>query len=383
MKVFGIELNTQWIYVFLLTIAIAYLIGLMITNIVDKKLGNIAIRMPKIKLPQPPQIVFKISQDAKHRIKVESYSNQKKRKKDPKESFMSVQFDNGELPSSSEKSTRTDEMDINVQPIDQPIIIETRTPTTQLPKVGCTTDADCNVVNGDGKNVCKADGTCYCLSGSGLFCHYGPTKFTDPKDMTPKELNRFKWKYRNNMTLQDYKNWLLLYRTDPENLRQHHRKNLQILLRGGQLSEKHVPAIRIKPPTNASDYFAKMYKGGRISVHFPNNDSPLVGYNYTKYIDFIPPENTASSWITGVVDLYKDRKDDARALDWYVRPDAIIGEEEKSVGDTYQKYVRKHHDLSDLRKIGKVTSLAERRIRQDNNLKTFESRDPNVNRIDF
>ena len=41
------------------------------------------------------------------------------------------------------------------------------------PAVGCRTDADCNVVYGNGHNKCLANNQCYCVEGSGLFCHYG------------------------------------------------------------------------------------------------------------------------------------------------------------------------------------------------------------------
>lgn len=363
------------------------------TKLIDEKIGDIRVNVPRIKVQAPATppapIVFQISEDDKGRILLNSGAAAQ-RKKTTKlttktqsdldahpnkiqlhEPFLSVRFED------TPKSASDDVCDVSGGEFDAPIVVNVSEPPTH-PRVliGCTTDADCNVVNGDGRNVCKSDGTCSCVGGgSGQFCHYGPTAYRDPKDMTPDERRRFKAKYRNTFTLQDYKNWLELYKHDPENLREHHRRNLRILMQGGQLTPKDVPSMRIRPPTDASDYFQKMYRGGNIAVHFPDNDSPYVGANHTDYRDFVPPENVASSWITGVVNAYAEGKDDARALDWYVRPDVTIGEEEQRTGDIYQRYVEKHHNLSDVREIYKRTTRPEavvwRQPDRSTDLKTF------------
>lgn len=393
--------------VVILTILIAYVVGLMISHIVDKKLGDIEIKMPQVNVQSAPvspdvsnyaspQIVFKISEgmDGKINIRPDNESSGNDKSKDitilPKETvynhpnkittsepFLSVTFDDEKGKSINQKQIR---QSVNTNTSgDSGDPNEVKTSVKNI--IGCTRDEDCNTVYGGGKNVCKSDGKCYCLTGSGPFCQYGPTNYKDPKDMTVEERQRFKWKYRSNMTLQDYKNWLYLYKDEIENLRQHHRRNLLKLLRGGQLTERDVPAVQIKPPTDAADYFQKMYKGGKISVHFPDNDSPLVGANYNQYTDFIAPENTASSWITGVVDLYKETKDDAKALDWNLRPESNNGFEEQTVGDIYQKYIKKQHDFSDLRKIAHIINEKERAqipIRQNKSLLTFDNDDPNA-----
>ena len=45
----------EMISVIVLTILIAYVVGLMISHIVDRKLGDIEIQMPKINVAQSPQ----------------------------------------------------------------------------------------------------------------------------------------------------------------------------------------------------------------------------------------------------------------------------------------------------------------------------------------
>lgn len=364
-----------------------------ITKLVDRKIGDIRVNVPRIRINPPavphPPIVLRIGEDDKGRVVVKHDNGKPILKSAPKkqvalchpnkiqlhEPFLAVRFD--EDPTKDGASD--DVVNTIMDPVDGPIVVDTSEPPTH-PRVlvGCRTDADCNVVNGGGKNVCKSDGTCSCVGGgSGLFCHYGPTAYRDPKDMTSDDIRRFKAKFRNNFTLQDYKNWLMLYKQDPENLREQHRKNLRVILRGGQLTPKDIPSIRVRPPTDAADYFQRMYKGGNIAVTFPDNDGPYVGANYGQYNDFVPPENVASNWITGVVNAYKEGKDDARALDWYVRPEVTIGEEEQRAGDIYQRYVEKHHNLSDLRTVFERTSR-DAVINRRTSLKTFQPNNPNI-----
>jgi len=350
-----------------------------ITKIIDDKIGGIQVNVPRIRVEapkstaSPPTIVFRIGEDDKGRIVVRPDTGQgegEKKRRKPKansslrnfdhpnkiqlhEPFLAVDFDEGKpLPGHPPAPPQPPYVQqIVPNELDGPIVVDTTEPATH-PRVlvGCRTNADCNVVHGGGKNVCQSDGTCSCVGGgSGLFCHYGPVNYRDPKDMTPDELRRFKAKFRDNFTLQDYKNWLLLYKNDPENLRDQHRRNLRLLLQGVNLTPKDVPHMRIRPPTNASDFFQKMYQGGNIAVQFPDNDSPYVGANFGEFDDFVPPENIANSWITGVVNTYKEGKDDAVALDWYLLPEVTVGGDEQRVGDVYQRYVQRQHNLADAR----------------------------------
>ncbi len=353
---------TTYLFVFVAIVAAMFAFVMFgthfITNLIDNKIGDIRVNVPQIRVQaprsEPSQVVFRISEDDKGRIIVNpgnTASTKTRCRSTPTkldhtnkiqlyEPFLAVDFDD----------TRVKEIP---EELDGPIVVSTTEPPTN-PRilVGCRTDTDCNVVNGDGKNVCKSDGTCSCIGGgSGLFCHYGPVKYKDPKDMTADELQRFKAKFRSDFTLQDYKNWIMLYKSDPENLREQHRRNWRILMQGGQLTPKDVPSVAIRPPTDASDYFQRMYRGGNIAVNFPDNDSPYVGANYRDYGDFEPPENVASSWITGVVNAYKEEKDDSKALDWYMLPEVTTGEDEQRAGDIYQRYIEKHQNSADVRAI--------------------------------
>lgn len=193
--------------------------------------------------------------------------------------------------------------------------------------------------------------------------------YKNPHDMDREELQLFKEKYRSDYTVQDYKNWLLLYKNDPRNLREHHRKNLRKLLRGGNITFEDLPRILHVPPQDASTYFAQMYPDQTISVQFrdglPKSEkdilvagSPrlpqdkdkgtpvnylevgatgaLLEYNYGNYSNFIPPQDLEKTWITGTVDLFR-QKADPHELNYYVRPDVTVGEERSAVGNKYQQ----------------------------------------------
>ena len=140
------------------------------------------------------------------------------------------------------------------------------------------------------------------------------------------------------MTLQDYSNWLMLYKDEIYKLPMHHVKNLKKLLSGHELKKEDVPDIQILPSLDASEYFKKMYKNGKISIQFPESTETgsLLEYNYSDYGDFIPPQYLEKTWITGEVDLFS-RKVNAKELNYYVRPFATTGIERSKIGNAYKK----------------------------------------------
>lgn len=304
--------NKSIIATFVIIILVSYMIGIMIVNTVDKRMSDISINMPKI------TITDKTYTPNEYNIDTDIANGMEKEYLSPTAKGMKKEY--------LSPTNKTIEY---FEPSESPC---------NNKDLGCNTDSDCNVVNGNGKNVCKSDNTCYCVEGSGRFCHYGPTNFQDPKNMTDEQRKRFKDKFRSNMTLQDYKNWLMLYKNDQCHLRDHHKRNLKILLKGGQLKETDIPGIRAKAPINASDYFEKMYKSGMISIHYPDTSvtGAMVGSNYDQYDDFIPPELMEQTWLTGKVDMYKDSKINAHALNYFIRPEVTTGEEEAFLGERYK-----------------------------------------------
>ena len=161
--------------------------------------------------------------------------------------------------------------------------------------VGCNTDKECNLFYGDGKNTCKSNNQCRCEVGSGILCELGPTNYKDPKDMTAKEISIFKnLSNYDNFTIQDYKNWLGLYKRDYYLLSDEHLINLRKSLRGEPIMLRDIPTGGLRPPQTSQKYFAEMYDklGDLEQIVSPINSSTTgaqVGYNYNEYSDFSPP----------------------------------------------------------------------------------------------
>lgn len=126
-------------------------------------------------------------------------------------------------------------------------------------------------------------------SGVGGLCQYGPTNYAYPPDMSPTDRQIFKMTYPANMTLQDYINWLWLYQNTPDLLTKDHRKNFEALKRGMVLSYSDMPSSKNSPPLNSEEYFDKLYDlSGQINWRLPLNmdTNGLLGYNYTDYSEF-------------------------------------------------------------------------------------------------
>jgi len=86
--------------------------------------------------------------------------------------------------------------------------------------------------------------------------------YPDLKDMTIVERNAFKFGYPDGMTMQDYVNWLYLFRKTPNLLNLEHNINYQKLTAGIPIhykKDKTPPPAKRLTPLNADDYFNSMY----------------------------------------------------------------------------------------------------------------------------
>lgn len=81
------------------------------------------------------------------------------------------------------------------------------------------------------------------------------TYYMDPKDMNAAQLVKFQHRAKfENMTVKDYENWLITFHTKRSmltamDLSEFHRNNLKILLRGGHLIRSDLPAVSSPRPT--------------------------------------------------------------------------------------------------------------------------------------
>ena len=154
----------------------------------------------------------------------------------------------------------------------------------------CSSNDDCNVVFGDGENVCSIEGVCICnKGGSGRFCHRGPTNYKDPKDMTEDQRNRFKQKYRTDFTVQDYKNWLNLYKLSNESefLYPAHQSNYTKFVKGDKITAKDLPQEETERRITAAEKFMVVNKNRFSLVPFPftNEDDVSNKDNGTVFQD--------------------------------------------------------------------------------------------------
>lgn len=311
------EFIINLIVICVITIVFGYLLGLAVSQVVDRRLSEISINLPKITIP--PQ-----------NIHVDLGTNQSQIKPTTYEHFTTdeneIDLINPELTKQYQKPpvtpikvmTQTEPVVQNrpigqtSQVIQNPLVqksptVQTRPinqsksqiqvqPSDQAqvkPMLGCNTDRDCNVVYGHGLNRCLSNHQCYCNRGSGQFCHYGPTYYKDPKDMTDQQVRKFKLRAKiYKMTLQDYINWLFLFEDEQDLLPQRHFANLQKLLKGLTLTQNDIPRDQVPPPMTAQEYYHQMYTlDEQLNPRDPNTAGIQIPANYMEYSEFEKPKN--------------------------------------------------------------------------------------------
>jgi len=240
----------------------------------EKKIESSKKKEKKVESPKKKE--KKLESSKKKEKKLESSKKKEKKKDIDSTSSTSMSTD-------SSVSVVVPDVEVNIKPIQ----------TTYV--VGCESDKDCNLFYGDGKNTCKSNHQCRCEVGAGKLCQLGPTNYKDPKDMTEKEKTIFKnLSNYDNFTIQDYKNWLALYKRDYYLLSDEHLINLRKALRGEPIALRDIPTGGLRPPLTSQKYFAEMYDklGDLEQIVSPINSSTTgaqVGYNYNDYSDFAPP----------------------------------------------------------------------------------------------
>jgi hypothetical protein len=358
--------------VFLVTVVFGYILGLTITNVVDQRLSDISINLPKINLPRQNIYVnldqgrdsgsksrqltirnqFQPNSGQSFQLK-SPYPNLKPLKSIDPRSPLSEGFDsnidkNAGPSGLSGASDDDDESEllqakqnymdpgvyqkdfahpkkpkvpVQAEQVESNQVGHIRNDATTValgtdqsdqhqqdikkcrnensakpPTVGCQSDADCNVVYGEGQNKCLSNNKCYCMAGSGLFCHYGPCYYKDPKDMTDRQLQKFKQKAKfQKMTVQDYVNWLNLFEQDLDQLAPRHLNNYLKIKKGIRLEPNDIPRDRVPPPMNAQDYFNQLYTlDDQVNIYSPEVSDTTglqIPANYSDYSRFTAPQN--------------------------------------------------------------------------------------------
>jgi hypothetical protein len=242
------------ILIFLITLIIAYLFGLTLVNLIDDRLSKINFNIPK--------------QDIIIKYPNENFNNKDDKKNDKKDPIINTNFDS-EYYNQLKKENKIE--GFSNKPDDSYKGWNIDKKKTQ----SCIKD---HIHKKDGKNI---------------NCNYGLTNHADPKDMSPIDLKIFILNYPNNMTLQDYINWLYCFKDKEDQLPYNHLKNLKKLKSGIELVEEHgilPPPAYYYPKLTSEDYFNQLYnkETNEFSIAPPlnSNTASMLGYNYNDYSEF-------------------------------------------------------------------------------------------------
>lgn len=213
-----------YILILLIVILISYCIGLLIVNIVDKKLDNITIKIPK------QDINIKIDKENNEEI-IENFDNH--------------------IYSDNQKKIESKNNPIKYE-MSQPDIFRKN------------------------DNICIKN---HVHKG----CNYGVTNYQDPKDMSYLDRNLFKISYPKNLTLQDYVNWLWIYKNEPSKLSEEHLNNFNKIKKGKMLKYESgitPPAHKQSPGLSSHKDFEKNYK------QFTQLENKHLNVNSSNYENF-------------------------------------------------------------------------------------------------
>ena len=109
-------------------------------------------------------------------------------------------------------------------------------------------------------------------------CGYGSTNHLDPNDMNAMDKKLFKYNYQENMTNQDYVNWLWLYKDDSDKLPYEHLRNFDRIKNGQPLDFEQ----GVTPPPKG--YEGRIEFGQYCNELFCEEPEPVnktvMGYNF-------------------------------------------------------------------------------------------------------
>lgn len=128
--------------------------------------------------------------------------------------------------------------------------------------------------------------------------------YQSPEKMTIVERNAYKFGYPDGMTMQDYVDWLFLFKDNPELLNLEHYINYDKLINNVEIKyekDRTPPPSKKLTPLNSENYFTQMYSEPptmvqsdlrrvegevRVSTNQGSITNGLLPYNFEKYGDF-------------------------------------------------------------------------------------------------
>lgn len=293
------------IFIFLITIIIAYLFGLSLVNVIDNRLNKI-----KLEYPKNPELnenfinnngIDNLINNTKNLI---DNTNNLINKKEISE-YKTYDFNKGKLDAEYYNQMMKD---------------------SKVEGFSSTPDDSYKgwIVEQKKTQTCIKNHI-HTKNGRDMNCTYGLTNYADPKDMSQIDYKIFNLNYPSNLTLQDYINWLYCYKDKEDELPYNHLKNLEKLKHGKELVEEHgvlPPPGYNYPSMTSKAYFDKMYNEvNEFSTASPlnSNTGAMLGYNYNEYSEF--SQNMDLNGSTGEIrNTDISLKKDAKKLYNYVNP---------------------------------------------------------------
>jgi len=114
-----------------------------------------------------------------------------------------------------------------------------------------------------------------------------------PEDMDNTTRNAFKLGYPPNMTMQDYVNWLYLWKDDSDGLTIEHKENFEKLIHFQPLQYKEnilPPPYRKMMPFMSNEYFEKLYRDPKTAPKLnwatQLGQNPIMPSNSERYNNF-------------------------------------------------------------------------------------------------
>jgi len=274
------------IVICLITVVFGCLLGLAITRIVDYRLSDISINLPKINIPYLPE-----GYDGQFSL----YEGPHRYKPSDRDLFESFSNKSHQLGGKTETKSQIPEKENGSQ------LGEKLVNKSQVPELGEKTENKSHVPElGDKKkddnqneNTDKEDKEHVDNGSTPNVDHMGATYYKDPKNMTPQQIQKFKEKAKiYKMTLQDYINWLTMFIDDPDALPPKHLSNL-LKLRGGQsLTKDDIPRDQIPYPLTAQQYFEKVSTiDDQLLPQNLDTAGVQIPANYMEYSQFDSPRN--------------------------------------------------------------------------------------------
>ena len=253
-----------------MVLLIAALVGLTIVKVVDHRLGEVSINMPKITLPRIAVYLDREGGVSGRVIQsggaadTDSICTPSERR----DTYDKQRYKSRIVPITNDGITPEPSSDHRERPAPYDVAL----PTNQVPEIPVADD----------------------------------THYLSPSDMTPEQLNKFKNKaHFEKMTLGDYENWLWVHRETPAKLTPFHRANLRIILRGGTLTEADRPRVLARPLTAK-----ERYEQLGIPADLPYPQPEFLGYQPSNYeaevgsrperslshLAFINPDEPLKTW---------------------------------------------------------------------------------------